>query len=158
MYYKVVIEAGKMRVEDPFQVTLFIEAEDTVRLFEMLEEMPGLMTEELGYAVTMVKAVSHKEFENGRVAEQEELNKLRVHVRFKINKPCLIIPQSGLPLVGETIAISAGGAGVSYQGDLISKGAKLKLSIEELQLDSKAAEVVWVISRTDINILGLKWL
>ena len=158
MYYKVVIEAGKMRAEDIFQITRFVEAENSVSLFEMLEETPGLMTEELGYAVTMVKAVSQKEFETGLIAEESELNRLRVHVRFKIKKACLITPRSGLSLLGETIDISAGGAGVSYRGDLIPKGVKLLLSIDDLQISEKIAEVVWIVSRPNINILGLKWL
>ena len=158
MYYKVVIEAGHMRAEDNFQITRFVEAENSVSLFEMLEETPGLMTEELGYAVTMVKAVSQEEFEAGLIAEESELNRLRVHVRFKIKKACLITHKSGLELVGETIDISAGGIGVSYRGDLILKGAKLRLSIDELQLDNKAAEVVWTVSKSNINIMGLKWL
>ena len=158
MYYKVVIEAGQMRAEDNFQITRFVEAENSVSLFEMLEETPGLMTEELGYAVTMVKAVSQKEFEAGQIAEESELNRLRVHVRFKIKKTCLITPQSGPPLVGETIDISAGGAGVSYPGELIPKGEKVSLTIEDLQLNNKSAEVVWTVLRPDINTLGLKWL
>lgn len=158
MYYKVVIEAGQMRAEDNFQITRFVEAENSVSLFEMLEETPGLMTEELGYAVTMVKAVSQKEFEAGQVAEEGELNRLRVHVRFKIKKACLITPRSGVSCVGETIDISAGGAGVSYLGDLIPKGEKVALTIEDLQLNNKAAEIVWTVSRPGSNILGLKWL
>ena len=147
-----------MRAEDNFQIMRFIEAPNTVSLFEMLEETPGLMTEELGYAVTMVKAVSQKEFESGLIAEESELNRLRVHVRFKVQKACSITPRSGVSLPGETIDISAGGVGVSYRGDLIPKGVKLMLSIDDLQLDNKAAEVVWAISRPNINLLGLKWL
>ena len=158
MYYKVVIEAGQMRAEDTFQITRFVEAENSVSLFEMLEETPGLMTEELGYAVTMVKAVSQKEFEAGQIAEESELNRLRVHVRFKIKKTCLITPRSGVSYVGETIDISAGGAGVSYPGELIPKGEKVSLTIEDLQLNNKSAEVVWTVSRPDVNMLGLKWL
>lgn len=158
MYYKVVIEAGQMRAEDTFQITRFVEAENSVSLFEMLEETPGLMTEELGYAVTMVKAVSQKEFEAGLIAEESELNRLRVHVRFKIKKACLITSRAGLSLHGETIDISAGGAGVSCLGELIPKGEKVELTIEELQLNNKAAEIVWTVSRPDINIWGLKWI
>ncbi|MDT8318829.1 MAG: PilZ domain-containing protein, partial [bacterium] len=66
--------------------------------------------------------------------------------------------RSGLSLIGETIDISAGGAGVSYSGDLIPRGEKVELSIEDLQLNNKAAEVVWTVSKPDINILGLRWL
>lgn len=158
MYYKVVIEAGQMRAEDTFQITRFLEAENTIILFEMLEETPGLMTEELGYAVTMVKAVSQKEFKKGLIAEESELNRLRVHVRFKIKKACSITPRSGGSLVGETIDISAGGVGVSYAGDTIAAGIKVALTISDLQIKNKAAEVVWNVSRPNINILGLKWL
>lgn len=158
MYYKVVIEAGQMRAEDNFQITRFVEAENSVSLFGMLEETPGLMTEELGYAVTMVKSVSQKEFKAGLIAEERELNRLRVHVRFKIKKTCLITSKSGLSLVGETIDISAGGAGVSYLGDLIPRGVKVELTIEDLQLNNKAAQVVWAVSWPDINMLGLKWI
>ena len=158
MYYKVVIEAGQMRAEDTFQITRFVEAENSVSLFEMLEETPGLMTAELGYAVTMVKAVSKKEFKEGLIAEEGELNRLRVHVRFKIKKACLITPQSGAPLAGETIDISAGGAGVSYRGDLLPRGLQVALTIEELQLNNKTAQVVWAVSMADRNLLGLKWI
>ena len=158
MYYKVVIEAGQMRAEDTFQITRFVEAENSVSLFAMLEETPGLMTEELGYAVTMVKSVSQKEFETGQIAEERELNRLRVHVRFKIKKACSIIPKSGVSLSGETIDISAGGVGVSYAGDAIATGREVALTISDLQIKNKAAEVVWNVSRTDINILGLRWL
>lgn len=158
MYFKVVIEAGQMRAEDTFQIIRFVEAANTVSLFEMLEETPGLMTEELGYAVTMVKAVSKREFEAGRIEEERELNRLRIHVRFKIKKACLIAPWSGVSIAGETIDISAGGAGVSYIGELIPRGVKVKLTIEDLQLNNKVAEVVWSVSRPDINIMGLRWI
>jgi len=158
MYYKVVIEAGQMRTDNTFQITRFVEAENSVSLFEMLEGTPGLMTEDLGYAVTMVKAVSREEFEKGRADEEYESTRLRGHVRFTIRKSCSITPEAGVPQAGETIDISAGGAGLSYAGDPIPAGMEVALTIGELEIKDKAAKVVWTVSKPDINILGLKWI
>ncbi len=163
MYYIVTIEAGYERDTEPFEITRYIEASSTIKLFEELEKHPGFMSEELGYVITMVQPVSKEEFLEGKDEEKDNLDLLRKNVRFHVNKKCFIeavgrnVSFKG-KLDAETTACSVGGAGIKYKGKALDLGSKVRVTIEELEINNKEAKVVWVSSREEECKVGLKWL
>ena len=163
MYYIVTIEAGYERDADPFEITRFIEASSTVKLFEELEKHPGFMTEELGYVITMVQPVSKEEFLEGKAEEKDNLDLLRKNVRFHVSKKCFIeavgrnVPFKG-KLDAETTACSVGGVGIQYEGKALELGSRIKITIEELEIKDKEAKVIWSSSNDEACKVGLKWL
>ena len=163
MYYVVTIEAGYERDTEPFEITRYIEASSTVKLFEELEKHPGFMSAELGYVITMVQPVSKEEFLEGKGEEKDDLNLLRKNVRFHVKKKCFLeaigrnVPFKRR-LDAETTACSVGGAGIKYKGKALELGSKVKVTIEELEINNKEAKVVWVSSREGESKVGLKWL
>ena len=163
MFYKVVIETGHRRGESEFQIIRYLKSESSVQLFDMLEGELGLNADGVGYAITMVKSISREEYEEGRAEEKKNPLYLRAHVRFKINKKCTIkvVLQNRMdPLFieGETIDISAGGVGIAYAGNILEKGTHLTISIDQLQVADKKAEIVWSFSRHGHVSAGLRWL
>jgi len=163
MFYKVIIETGHRRGEKNFQIVRYLKADNSVHLFDMLEGEPGMTSGEFGYAITMVKAISKQEYEEGRKEEQRNPVYLREHVRFKINKKCLlrVIEASGddISLIeGQTNDISAGGLGINYCGGVLKPGDRVKVTIEPLHVIEKVAEVVWAHSNDSNQIAGLRWL
>ncbi|MDH3972982.1 MAG: PilZ domain-containing protein [Deltaproteobacteria bacterium] len=163
MFYKVVIETGHRRAEKNFQIIRYLKADNSVHLFDMLEGEPGMTIGELGYAITMVKAISRKEYEEGREEEKKNPVNLRVHVRFKIKKRCILKLIEGESdknslIYGETSDISAGGLGINYKGPNLAAGTRVKVTIDELQVSDKKAEIVWCFSRVEKVLAGLRWI
>jgi len=163
MYYVVTIEAGYERDAEPFEITRYVEASSTVTLFDELEKHPSFMSKELGYVITMVQPVSEEEFLRGKSAAKDNLNLLRKKVRFQIQKKCtLVAVRKGGPLkdklVAETTACSVGGLGIRYSGMALEPGFKVAVTIGDLEIYNKEAEVVWSSSREEECKAGLKWL
>jgi len=163
MFYKVIIETGHRRGDNHFQIVRYLKADNSVHLFDMLEGEPGMNAGEFGYAITMVKSISSEEYEQGRVEEKKNPVHLRANVRFKINKKCLIKFEDSdtariTSLEGQTHDISAGGVGISYKGPQIPVATILEITIDQLQVTDKKAEIVWIFLRDGTYKSGLKWL
>lgn len=158
MFYKVVIETGHRRGESNFQIIRYLKAHNTVHLFDMLEEEPGIASGQSGYAITMVKAIGRGEYEEGRSEEKKNPVNLRAHVRFKIKKKCNISFKSASDVRGKTDNISAGGLGINYVGTLFQAGAIVQITIDELEIFEKAAQVVWSFSKGHKIYAGLRWV
>jgi len=163
MYYKVTIEAGQMRNGRNFELLRYVEANNTVELFDKLEQYPGLMSNELGYVVTMVKPISKETFLRGKEKEKEDINRLRIHSRFNINTECILKPAgrySGFSdaIVAETTTCSVGGLGVVYDGIRLENGCRVKVDIEELHIKDKYAEITWTQGEGEKWVVGLTWL
>lgn len=163
MYYVVTIEAGYERDAEPFEITRYFEASSTVTLFDELEKHPSFMSKELGYVITMVQPVSEEEFLRGKDEEKDNLNLLRKKVRFQINKKFTIEvvrkeTHIKCKLEGETTSCSVSGLGIRYTGMALEPGCKVKVSIMELEIINKEAEVVWATSDKGECRAGLKWL
>lgn len=163
MYFKVTIEAGLNRAADSFNIVRYIEAENTVVLFDELEKMPGLSSKELGYEITMVKPVSEKEFLKRKVDEEKNPHLLRIHVRFDVSERCKITPiqpdeENSKPFDAKTIDLSAGGFGIKYSGEKLEEGSLVKVTIEKLKIINKEARVRWNGGGSDEFRSGLEWL
>ena len=163
MYFRVLIETEFQRGGSTFEIIRYVEAENTVALFNELETIPSLNAKELGYAVTTVQAISKEEFEEGKEAEARDPRKLRVHARFIVKEKCVLAPlfaNSGFsdPVEGETIDISSGGLGVSYPGEPIPVGREVRVTIQSLDIEGKAGRIVWSFNQNGVSKSGLSWL
>lgn len=163
MYFKVIIEAGHMRTSGNFEIVRYIEAENAVALFDVIQQLPGLVTKELGYRVSMVKPISITEYKKGKADEKHETRRLRVHVRYDIRRNCVLEPIRGDldgegKIAGETADISAGGIGVVYIGPKLEEGCLIGVSVDELGIAGKMAEVIWSKQSESGISMGMRWL
>lgn len=70
----------------------------------------------------------------------------------------LVFYTNGRPRSGQTIDFSAGGARITYRGNLIAVNTPLKLQIDTLSI-SRPANVVWSKKvKNFTNLAGLKFL
>lgn len=163
MYFKVLIETEFQRGGSTFEIVRYVEAENTVFLFNELEKIPSLNAKELGYAVTTVQAITKEEYAAGKEAEANDPRQLRVHARFIVKETCTLAPlfaknSFSEPVDGVTIDISSGGLGVGYPGDPIPVGTEVRVTIKALDIEGKAGRIVWSFSREGSAKSGLFWL
>ena len=163
MFYLVTIEAEFEREAETFEITRYVEASDTVTLFDELGKHPAFMSKELGYVITMVQPVTEEEYLKGKSEEKDPLELLRKHVRFRIEKKCIVEasvkdhPFTG-KLDAETTTCSLKGVGLTYSGVELKRGDRVTITIPELKLNKKKAEVVWTSCHEGVYRSGLMWL
>lgn len=157
------IETEFQRDGNTFEIVRYVEAENTVFLFNELEKIPSLNAKELGYAVTTVQAITEEEYAAGKEAEAKDPRQLRIHARFIVKETCILAPlfaKPGFsePIDGATIDISSGGLGVGYAGEPIPVGTELRVTIKALDIEGKAGRIVWSFGGSDGAKSGLFWL
>ncbi len=163
MFYVVTIEAGYEREADSFEITHYVEAADTITLFDELEKHPGFMAKELGYVITMVQPITEAEYLEGKSKEKDHLKQLRQHERFQIQKACIVEPADlDGPLTGrleaETTNCSLIGVGIQYDGMALKLGDRVTITINDLNIVRREAQVVWSSGEEGRCRSGLKWL
>ena len=163
MYFRVLIETEFKRGGSPFEILRYAEAENTLLLFDKLEGMPGLSNKDIGYAITSVKSISKREYEKGKESEKKDPRMLRVHVRYLIKEECRIEPAGeansfDVPLVSHTVDISAGGLGISTGSVKLKGDEEVIVSIKNLDIRKKRAQVAWSKGEEGNYSAGLFWL